>query len=80
MDDLKLQLTRCFSAVFPHLSQQEIQRASLTSVGSWDSVATVTLLAVIEEEFGVQFDIQELERLVSFDSILECLQRAKHVS
>jgi acyl carrier protein len=80
MAETRARLMRCFSAVFPELSAEEIPRASLTSVGSWDSVGTITLLAVIEEEFGIQFEPQDLEHLVSFELILDHLQGGEHVS
>ena len=73
MDDTRMRLARCFSAVFPNLRDQEIASASLETVDVWDSVATITLVTVIEEEFGVQFELDRLERLVSFPAILDCL-------
>ena len=68
MNDTQERLIRCFSTVFPGLSRNEILQASSASTPGWDSLAMVTLLAVIEEEFGVQFPPHELEALVSFDS------------
>jgi hypothetical protein len=34
----------------------------------------VTLLAVIEEEFAIQFPPSEIESLTSFDAFWNCLQ------
>ena len=59
MNDLKAKVARCFSNVFPDLPQAEIPRASTASLGSWDSVAHVTLLSAIEEEFGVAFELDD---------------------
>jgi len=73
MDDTQTRLSKCFCAVFPQLSSQEIASATLGTVEGWDSVATVTLLTVIEEEFGVKFDLNELDHLASFRSILDYL-------
>ena len=73
MNDVQTSLAKCFSAVFPGLTAQEIASASMETVGTWDSVATVTLIAVIEEEFGIQIEPEALERLVSFCSILDYL-------
>jgi acyl carrier protein len=73
MDDVQAKLRRCFSAVFPSLSEQEIGQAGLEATEGWDSVATVTLVTVIEEEFGIQLEPSALERFVSFRSILEYL-------
>jgi hypothetical protein len=43
-------LVRCFAAVFEGMPRSEIVAASVDSVEEWDSVASVTLLAVLEEE------------------------------
>ena len=75
MHDAATRLARCFSSVFPELPKSEIPKASLTSVHGWDSVATITLLTVVEEEFGVQFEPEALEHLVSFASILDYLNK-----
>ncbi len=77
MDDVQARLAKCFTAVFPELPQSQIPAASLTSVKEWDSVATITLMTVIEEEFGLQFEPEQLEQLVSFPSILEFLRGRK---
>lgn len=80
MTDTRDRLIKCFAAVFPDLSPEEIVRASPASVGAWDSVASITLLSVLEEEFNVQIDPEDLEQLISFDLILDYLQHEKHVA
>jgi acyl carrier protein len=40
------------------------------SVQGWDSVATVTLMSVIEEEFEIEIDPENIATLLSFDSAL----------
>jgi len=45
-------------------------------VEAWDSVVTITLLTVIEEEFGIQFEPEALERLISYESMLDYLTEA----
>ena len=54
-------------------SEKELESASLGQVEGWDSVATITLLSLVEEEFGVEFEPQDLERQTSFARILEHL-------
>jgi len=73
MTDLRHRLIACFSAVFPALSQEEIRLATVQSVANWDSLASVTLIAVIEEEFGVQISPDDLEQFVSFQLIFDYL-------
>jgi len=67
MDELEKRLSACFSAVLPDLSPEQVRQASASSVEAWDSVATVTLIAVVEEEFGISI---EVENPAQFDSYL----------
>jgi acyl carrier protein len=66
-------LVRCFQAVFPDLRQDEVARASTSSLSAWDSVATVRLAAAVEEEFDIQFEVDQIEKMTSFQSCLELL-------
>jgi acyl carrier protein len=77
MDDKQERLARCFLAVFPRLNKVDVLQASQSSVLGWDSVATVTLLTTIEEEFGVQVDLEDLDQLTSFESILSYLRKGR---
>ena len=52
MPEIRERLIHCFQAVFPDLSESEAAHATAQGVAGWDSVATVTLTAVVEEEFG----------------------------
>ena len=70
MDEQQRRLADCFAAVFPELSKEEILQASSSTVKSWDSVAVVTLLAVIEEEFGITIDDDDPSKFDSFQNIL----------
>jgi len=75
MVETKRLLMRCFSAVFPSLSPDQIVAASASTVAGWDSVASVTLFATIEEEFGVEIDIQDMKNLLSFERMLVYLEQ-----
>jgi len=74
MDDARIRLIKCFAAVFPDLTEAEIFRASLNSVANWDSTATITLITLIEEEFGIQIEPDGLENLVSYELILDYIR------
>jgi acyl carrier protein len=73
MDDYRARLVKCFAAVFPDLPAGEIGAATPERVAAWDSIANVTLLAVVEEEFGIAIDPEDLERLTSFEALLDYL-------
>jgi acyl carrier protein len=68
MDDVRIRLTRCFATVFPNLARGDIECATPRSIAGWDSIAMVTLISVVEEEFGVAIAINDIGNLNSFES------------
>jgi acyl carrier protein len=74
MPSVEERLQTCFSAVFPDLSVAEIRRANSASIATWDSLATVTLVSVIEEEFGISIPPEEYDFMVSFELINQSLE------
>ena len=74
MDNLEHRLVRCFSSVFPELSEDQIRNASVDSVADWHSLASVTLISVVQEEFGVQVGLMDLPNLVSFSAVQNYVQ------
>jgi len=75
MSDENGRLLRCFAAVFPTLTLEEIPGTSVESVGVWDSLAAVTLAAVIQDEFNVEIDPSDLPELTSFEAFQIYLRR-----
>jgi acyl carrier protein len=78
MNDIQERVTRCFSNVFPDLPEEEIPRASTASLPAWDSVAHITLLSSISEEFGRPFELEDYEELVSYPLIVDWLEKQPH--
>jgi len=74
MDNIEQRLQTIFSTVFPDLPANQIHSASQESVESWDSVAAITLMNLIEEEFEIQMDFDDVAELTSFPKILEYLK------
>ena len=60
--------------VFPELDEGEIPMASVASVSNWDSLASINLYSLVEEEFGVEINIEDLVDLISFELILRYLE------
>lgn len=59
-------LIHCFQQVFPNLSRSEILSASQENMSAWDSIAHVTLISLIGEEFGIDLDFEDFEEATSF--------------
>ena len=62
MDDISKRLERCFATVFPDLTSDQIRQASTKSVAKWDSLASITLLSLVSEEFGMELNMDDFER------------------
>jgi len=71
MPDMRSRLVECFRAVFTDLSNEAIPDVSMNSVANWDSLATITLVSVVQEEFGLQIEPEDLGQFVAFDRIRE---------
>ena len=69
MDNTKARLIDCFRIVFPDTPEEQITNLSTEQTDAWDSVAAITLMNVIEDEFKIHVDIEEIAVLNSFDQI-----------
>jgi acyl carrier protein len=74
VDEMQARLVRCFLAVFPSLSEDTVLTADATNTKGWDSVASVTLFATLEEEFDIQIDLEDATALFSFIGLLDYLR------
>jgi acyl carrier protein len=70
MDEIQVRVVKCFENVFPDLSAGEIPNCSQATNKKWDSIAAITLVNVIEDEFGFQMDFEILPDLNSFERVL----------
>jgi len=70
MDNIEERLVKVFETVFPDLTVDQIQAATQSTVSSWDSVAAITLMNVMEEEFTIEIDFDRAAELSSFAEIL----------
>jgi acyl carrier protein len=55
---------------------QDVTRASQLSVEAWDSLAHVSLMLALEDEFGVTIDVADQLELTSFSAIRLYLEQA----
>jgi acyl carrier protein len=70
-DRLLRQLTDFFNLP-PDTPSQEITQQA---IASWDSLAMVQLIADLQGNFLVEFDLDEIEALRSYDEIRRALSR-----
>jgi len=66
-------LLECFRAVFPGIKDEDLASLSAETNPGWDSVTQVTLISVIEEEFGITLPEERYGELTSFQSLFAYL-------
>ncbi len=74
MDDVRDKLGRCFALAFPKLDPSQYAAASAENMSGWDSIAQLTLLNLIGEEFEREIDFEEFEGATSFEALARALQ------
>jgi acyl carrier protein len=70
--DPLLRLLTDFFNLPPDTPPREIRQQSITM---WDSLAMVQLIADLQGTFSVEFDLDEIEALRSYDEICRALSR-----
>jgi len=70
MKDVNLKiLAELFRAVFDLPENAAVENMSKTTMRRWDSLAQVSLIAAIENEFSITIRVADYERMNSFRSI-----------
>jgi acyl carrier protein len=75
MNNIQQRVALCFANVFPNIRQDEIPNASAASFAGWNSIAQVTLLSSVAEEFGIDFEVEDFEKLDSYALIVKYLEK-----
>lgn len=76
MSDRENRLIRCFAAVFPEMSPDEISYITSDTAGHWDSLSMVTLISVVEEEFNIEIRPDAAPELNSFEAFRNYIESA----
>jgi len=63
------QLKQVFADVFEIAIHEVRPDSSPDNVENWDSTRHLNLVVALEQEFGVQFEPEEIEQLLSYDLV-----------
>lgn len=80
MIQLNDRLVRCFLSVFPAFTEETIRAGTNEYVDDMDSLAGVTLATLIDEEFGVHLDSDQLLKLRTVDSVQRYIEEQRGLS
>lgn len=73
MNNLEERLISVFRNTFPDVPEDRLTSVTQENTQSWDSVAAITLMNLVEEEFEMQLDFDDLADLTSFARVRDYL-------
>jgi acyl carrier protein len=56
------------------IPMEEVETATMESVDKWDSIGQMSLVAIIEDAFGIEFEPEEVMQFTSFEAGKEILK------
>ena len=56
------------------IPMEEVETATMESVDKWDSIGQMSLVAIIEDTFGIEFEPDEVMQFTSFAAGVEILK------
>lgn len=77
MPEVRESLRDCFRTTFPSVPTGSLETLAPERDAVWDSLASLTLVMLVEERFGVRIPTDEIPRLLSFDAMASYLESAQ---
>jgi len=65
-EKVRRRLTRVFTAILPQVDVANIENATMDNTENWDSLATLSLFTLAEEEFGIKLGLDLIVSTKSF--------------
>ena len=56
------------------IPMEEVENATMESVDKWDSIGQMSLIAIIEDAFGIEFEPDEIMLFTSFSAGVDILK------
>ena len=53
---------------------EEVENATMESVDNWDNIGQMSLIAIVEDAFGIEFEPDEVMQFTSYAAGLEMLK------
>lgn len=67
-------LSRIFTKAFPSLDVAAAAAATMDNTEGWDSIATLTLFMLCEEDFGIKIGYDRIAETKSFSDLFKLLE------
>ena len=73
--EVKLKLKSIFQKVFELDTSHEVENLSNENFIKWDSLAQLTLVSTIQDEFSIRIKPKDFQRFTSFQNIYAILEK-----
>ena len=74
MNDGLERLTEVFRDVFDDDAIRISEGTEIKGIAGWDSLIHISLLTAVQDEFGIRFSMEEMEKIGTAGDILRLLQ------
>ncbi len=71
---IQKRLSRIFNKAFPTVQPADAPAATMDTVAGWDSIATLTLFMLCEEDFGIKLGYDRIAETKSFSDLFKLLE------
>lgn len=72
--DIKIELQEIFRDVFDDESLLISEETTADDIEDWDSFAQMNLIVAIEKQFGIKFNIKEINSLKNVGEMMELIR------
>lgn len=73
------QIKKVMSAVFGLDENQINENSSTDTIENWDSLQHINLIMALEEEFDLEFESDDITKMISFTDISNVINSKKNV-
>jgi acyl carrier protein len=77
MTSVDAPVRRVAADVFGLPEAEVTPESSPSTIVTWDSVQHLSLVLALEEEFGVQFDPEDIEQMTTIGAIVDVIEQYK---
>lgn len=56
------------------IPMEEVENATMENIDKWDSIGQMSLIAIIEDAFGIEFEPDEIMQFTSFAAGIDILK------
>jgi len=73
-EQITKQVIQIFETILKHQNFTTTETLSNKNIAGYDSMAQINIIAELEKQFNIRFQLKELAKITSIDSIAEIIQ------